>query len=104
MNTIVHKIDIYKILHQLFGYVYLHIVVPFFFVKHLQKKLKVNVDDESVENMALNCANNYYCTYCEKCVSSNQKCIEDHNNSKPHQRFVKLQENTHLLKRFCIGN
>jgi hypothetical protein len=76
----------------------------FFFVKHLQKRLKVNVDNESVQNMASNCANNYYCTYCEKCVSSNKKGIEDHNNSKPHQRFVKLQENTHLLKRFCIGN
>ncbi|KAH9544554.1 hypothetical protein CY35_12G000200 [Sphagnum magellanicum] len=67
-----------------------------------KKRLKVNVDNESVQNMASNCANNYYCTYCEKCVSSNKKCIEDHNNSKPHQRFVKLQENTHLLKRFCI--
>ncbi len=62
------------------------------------------MNDESVENMASKCVNNYYCTYCEKCVSSNKKCIEDHNNSKPHQRFMKLQENTHLLKRFCIGN
>ncbi len=62
------------------------------------------MNDESVENMASKFANNYYCTYCEKCVSSNKKCIEDHNNSKPHQRFVKLHENTHLFKCFCIGN
>jgi len=39
-----------------------------------------------------------------KCVSSNKKCIEDHNNSKPHQIFVKLQENTHIFKHFYIGN
>jgi hypothetical protein len=58
------------------------------------------MNDESVVNMASKCANNYYYTYFEKCVS-NKKCIEDHNNNKPHQR---LQENTHLLKRFCIGN
>jgi hypothetical protein len=76
----------------------------FFFVKHLAEKTQINVNDESVENMASNCANNYYCTYCEKYVSSNKKLIEDHNNSKPHQRFLKLQKNTHLLKRFCIGN
>jgi hypothetical protein len=56
---------------------------------------------KSVANMALKCANNYYCTYCEKCVSSNKKCIEDHNNSKFHQR---LHENTHLFKCFWIGN
>jgi len=55
-----------------------------------KKRLKVNVNDESVENMASNCANNYICTCCEKCVSSNKKLIEDHNNSKPHQRFLKL--------------
>jgi hypothetical protein len=59
------------------------------------------MSDEGVVNMVSKCANNYYCTYCEKCVSSNKKCIEDHNNSKLHQR---LQENTHLFKRFCIGN
>ncbi len=62
------------------------------------------MNDESVVNMVSKCANNYYCTYYEKCVSSNKKCIKDHNNSKLHQRFVKLQENTHLFKRFCIGN
>jgi hypothetical protein len=30
IDDVAHKIDIYKILHQLFGYVYLHIVVFFF--------------------------------------------------------------------------
>ncbi len=44
MNTIVHeidnvahKIDICKILHQLFGYVYLHIVVHFFCETYVKK-------------------------------------------------------------------
>jgi hypothetical protein len=38
------------------------------------------MNDESVVNMASKCANNYYCTYYEKCVSSNKKYIDDHNN------------------------
>jgi hypothetical protein len=59
------------------------------------------MNDEGVENMALKWANNYYCTYCEKYVSLNKKCIENHNNNKPHQRFTKLQKNTDLLKRFA---
>jgi hypothetical protein len=62
------------------------------------------MSDESVVNMALKFVDNYYCTYCEKCVSWNKKCIKDHNNNKPHQKFVKLQENTRLLKHFCIGD
>jgi hypothetical protein len=31
------------------------------------------MSDESVVNMASKCANKYYCTYCEKCVSLNKK-------------------------------
>ncbi len=48
------------------------------------------MSDESVVNMASKCVNNNYCKHCEKCVSSNKKCIEDHNKIKLHQRFVKL--------------
>ncbi len=48
------------------------------------------MSDENVINVASKCANNYYCTYCEKCVSLNKKCIEDQNNNKFHQKFVKL--------------
>jgi hypothetical protein len=59
------------------------------------------MNDETIVNMVLKCVNNYYCTYYEKCVSSNKKCIKNHNNSKLHK---KLQENTHIFKCFCIGN
>jgi hypothetical protein len=31
------------------------------------------MSDESVVNMDSKCANKYYYTYCEKCVSSNKK-------------------------------
>jgi hypothetical protein len=48
------------------------------------------MSDENVINMALKCANNYYCTYCEKCVSSNNKCIEDRTNNKPHKKYRKI--------------
>jgi len=48
------------------------------------------MSDENVVNMASKCANNYYYTYCEKCVSWNKKCIENHDNHKPYQIFVKL--------------
>jgi hypothetical protein len=45
------------------------------------------MNDESVINMASKCVNNNYCTSCEKCVSSNKKCIEDHKNNKLHKRL-----------------
>jgi hypothetical protein len=99
---VAQKIDICKISYQLFGSMYLKIVVHCFFWSINRKRLKTIMSDESVVNMVSKCA---IIAHIVKNVFHETKfCIKNQNNNKLHQRFVKLQENTCLFKHFCIGN
>jgi hypothetical protein len=44
-----------------------------------------------MDNYPSKFCNDFYYIYCEKTLSGNVKHIDDHNKSKSHIRFIKLQ-------------